>query len=83
MDRCHQTILYAKGVIENLHHWDETVGGATRIGNHFVLRLIEILVVNPVHESCICAVGRCRHNHHWRSRFKMSRRFVAVCENAS
>ena len=57
MNRRHQSLLNAECVIENLHHWDETVGGATCIRDDFVDFRIKILVVDSVHECGIGSIG--------------------------
>jgi hypothetical protein len=62
VDRGHEALLDAEGVVEDLDHGHEAVGGAGGVGDDLVLVGVEGVVVDADHEGLVGAAGRGRHD---------------------
>src|SRR5690606_32032724 len=82
VDRVHQALLHAEGVVEDLDERNEAVGGAGRVRHDDVLLGIERVVVDADHERGVHAAGRGGDDHAGRSTIEVGSGLVAVGEDA-
>ena len=82
VDRGHQALLDAEGVVEHLDHRHEAVRRARGVGDDLVRRGVERVVVDADHEGGVGAGGRGRDDHEGRAGVEVGGRLVAVGEEA-
>ena len=76
VDRGHQPFLHPEGVVEDLYHRHEAVGGAAGVRNDAVNRRLEGIVVDAHDERGVDVSRRSRNYDPVGPRFDMGRRLL-------
>ncbi len=81
VNRRHEAVLDADGVVQHVHHGCEAVGGARGVRDDEMI-LGELVVVDAVDDRQVRAVGGSRHEHALGAGVEVQLRLVLRCEDA-
>jgi hypothetical protein len=82
VDRCHQPLREAKGVVQHFGHRGDAVSRARGTRDHVVLLRIVVCVIDPDDQSEVCAFARSQDQDLARATLQVQRRVVAAAELA-